>query len=196
MKLVVGLGNPGARYRDTRHNIGFLVVDALARETKAATVDTAAPADVKRCILPTEFGDEAGPAEEVLLVKPLTYMNRSGQAVAGLVRGALGVTPADVLVVVDDLYLDYGRLRLRGSGSDGGHNGLKSIEAALGSREYPRLKCGVGPQPAGVSAEDFVLDEFTAEETKGLPDFVGRAAEAVRAFVARGLVPAMNRFNR
>jgi PTH1 family peptidyl-tRNA hydrolase len=193
VKLVVGLGNPGARYRDTRHNIGFLVVDALAREAKALPVDSGAPAEVRRALLAP---DPEGVAEEVLLVKPLTYMNRSGLAVAEVVREVFGVTPDDILVVLDDLYLDFGRLRLRGSGSDGGHNGLKSIEATLGSREYPRLKCGIGPQPAGVPAEEFVLGEFSVEEVDGLPGFVGRAADAARAFVAEGLVPAMNRFNR
>lgn len=196
MKLVVGLGNPGSRYRDTRHNIGFLVVDALARQSRAEAVDLGAPAEVRRCTMAPDEAVAGGGEEEVLLVKPLTYMNRSGLALEAIARAVGGVPPADILVVLDDLYLDFGRLRLRGSGSDGGHNGLKSIEAALESREYPRLKCGVGPQPAGVPAEEFVLGEFSVEEVEGLPGFVGQAADAARAFVALGLVTAMNRFNR
>jgi PTH1 family peptidyl-tRNA hydrolase len=195
---VVGLGNPGSRYADTRHNIGFLVIDALAKEVRAEPVETPAPADVSRFTME----GSAGP-REVHLVKPLTYMNRSGLALRalGMTPGAAPredgtIVPPALLVIVDDLYLPFGRLRLRGDGSDGGHNGLKSVSAALGTTGYPRLRAGVGPQPEGVPSEEFVLERFPDGEAEALPEFLERAAACARAFLEEGLAPAMNRFNR
>jgi len=194
---IVGLGNPGLEYSDTRHNIGFMVVDALAREGRAERIATGAPAEVFRMPLSDPQG-----GRELCLVKPSTYMNRSGAALR-----ALGWKPdaeeedverpaPPLLLIVDDLYLPFGRLRLRGEGSDGGHNGLKSVTAALGSAAYPRLRCGVGPQPDGVPAEEFVLDRFSAPEQDELPAFVSRAALCARSLVVEGLGTAMNLFNR
>jgi PTH1 family peptidyl-tRNA hydrolase len=195
---LVGLGNPGIRYADTRHNIGFLVIDALVRQLRAEPVATPAPADVFRARL-----EGPGGGREIQLVKPLTYMNRSGMALRALGMTPRAETPADgpieppaLLVIVDDLYLPFGRLRLRGEGSDGGHNGLRSVSAALGTTGYPRLRAGVGPQPEGMPSEDFVLTAFPREEAEALPEFCERAAACARTFLDEGLVPAMNRFNR
>lgn len=188
----MGLGNPGARYAGTRHNIGFQVVDLLVRRWSAGAAATRAPAELFRARLDRE----AGP-EEILLLKPLTYMNRSGGALAALARERNEPLEAGgVFVITDDLYLPFGRLRLRGQGSAGGHNGLKSVAQVLASTEFPRLRCGVGPQPDGMPAEEFVLDDFSPGEREALPEFVGRAADAVQAYLIDGLEPAMNRFNR
>lgn len=194
---IVGLGNPGLRYADTRHNIGFMVVDALLRSGRAEKVPTNAPAEVFRMHLAESDG-----TRELCLVKPSTYMNRSGTALRALGwkpdAEAEGVDrPAlPLLLIVDDLYLPFGRLRLRGDGSDGGHNGLKSVTAALGSSAYSRIRCGVGPQPEGVPAEEFVLDRFQPEEQDELPAFVSRAADCARSLLVEGLATAMNTFNR
>ena len=135
------------------------------------------------------------------VVKPSTYMNRSGTALRALGFGPGAEVDVEkpappILVIVDDLYVPFGRLRLRGEGSDGGHNGLNSVTALLGHTGYPRLRCGVGPQPEGIPAEEFVLDGFSPEEQQELPAFVLRAADCARAFLGEGLAPAMNRFNR
>ncbi len=194
---IVGLGNPGRQYADTRHNIGFMVVDALARSGQAEKVATSAPAEIFRMRVPAPDG-----GRELCLVKPSTYMNRSGSALRALgwvpdaeVEGIERPAPP-LLLIVDDLYLPFGRLRLRADGSDGGHNGLKSVTAALGSAAYPRLRCGVGPQPEGVPAEEFVLDRFLSAEQDELPEFVSRAADCARSLLVEGLAVAMNLFNR
>lgn len=192
MKLVVGLGNPGPRYAETRHNMGFQVVGRLARDLEAAPAVTRARAEAFRA------RPAGGPGEEVLLVRPLTYMNRSGQALEELAAelGPEWPGPAGVLVVVDDIYLPFGRLRLKGEGSDGGHNGLKSVTAALGTTGFPRLRCGVGPLPEGADLIEFVLDPWAPAERDELPGLVERAAAAARCCLVDGLGPAMNEFNR
>lgn len=179
MRVVVGLGNPGTRYARTRHNIGFLVaaelagsgwVDRLAAQT--ATVRIA--------------------GETVLVVRPQTYMNRSGDAVLALSE-LEDFAPEDTLVVFDDFLLDFGRIRLRRSGSDGGHNGLASILQRLRTEQVPRLRLGVGPVPAGESDIDFVLTPFAqAEDVEGL---VHRGSAAARCWLQEGIEAAMNRFN-
>lgn len=176
MWCVVGLGNPGTRYERTRHNVGFMVVDALASRCGARLRPGPVPylAATVRC---------AG--SDVVLVKPTTYVNRSGYAVRqALARSGLGLDA--LLVVVDDVYLPFGRLRLRGAGSAGGHNGLHSIETVLGSTAYPRLRLGVGAA-AGVDLADWVLGPFTPAETEALPAFVERAASAVESIVELGV---------
>ena len=179
MRVVVGLGNPGTRYARTRHNIGFLVaaelvgsgwVDRLAAQT--ATVRIA--------------------GEMVLVVRPQTYMNRSGDAVLALSE-LEDFAPEDTLVVFDDFLLDFGRIRLRRSGSDGGHNGLASILQRLRTEQVPRLRLGVGPVPAGESDIDFVLTPFApAAAVEGL---VPRGSAAARCWLQEGIEAAMNRFN-
>ncbi len=179
MRVVVGLGNPGPRYADTRHNIGFLVVDALA-DSRWGERHGALTATMGR-------GED-----EVLLVKPQTYMNRSGEAVRAL-REEQGFEPEEVLVVLDDFLLDFGRVRLRRAGSDGGHNGLGSIVERLGTERVPRLRLGVGPVPQGEDDIDFVLAPFAGrDDVAGL---VERGCAATRCWLHEGIEAAMNRFN-
>jgi len=183
MPVVVGLGNPGPRYADTRHNIGFMVVDCLAARGGGRWAD-----DLGRSC--TASAQVAG--AEALLVKPQTFMNRSGASVAAL-RGRHGFEPAQVLVVLDDFLLDFGRLRLRRGGSDGGHNGLASVLEKIGSADVPRLRLGVGPVPEGDDDIDFVLAPFgRADDVDGL---VERGSRAVECYVEEGAEAVMNRFN-
>ncbi|MFQ3639076.1 MAG: aminoacyl-tRNA hydrolase [Chloracidobacterium sp.] len=186
MKCVVGLGNPGATYALTRHNIGFLVVDTLAERAGK-------PVKLLECEALTgrmTVGSESG-----LLVKPQTFMNASGQAVAPLCA-KYGVNPQqDLLAIVDDVALPFGRLRLRGKGSAGGHNGLKSLAAKLKTENYARLRIGIGPEHPVRNLADFVLGNFSAAERAALPELTTRAADAVEAWVQQGIEPAMARFN-
>jgi PTH1 family peptidyl-tRNA hydrolase len=186
VKLVVGLGNPGARYRDTYHNIGFEVIDELARRRGVAL--GSAPADA----LAARVRDwEDG----VLLAKPLTFMNLSGRAVADLAR-YYRIDPGSILVVVDDVALPQGRLRLRRDGSAGGHNGLKSVAEHLGTDGFARLRVGVGRGDPRRDLADHVLSRIPAEARGELRVAAGRAADAAEAFVARGIDAAMNEYNR
>jgi PTH1 family peptidyl-tRNA hydrolase len=186
VKLIAGLGNPGEKYRDTRHNVGFRVVDDLAR--RAGLVFEASPAEA------VQARWRRGP-DVVLLVKPLTFMNLSGDAV-----GALGryykVSVADMLVVTDDVNLPLGRLRVRASGTEGGHNGLKSIAAVLGTIDYPRLRIGVGRGDARRDLADHVLARFEAEEQAAIEAAIARAADAAEMWLDRGIEDVMNAFNR
>jgi len=186
VKLVVGLGNPGRRYADTRHNIGFAVADELARRAGLVFEHSRVSALTAR----------SGPgASAVLLVKPLTMMNLSGEAVAGLAQ-YYKVDLADMLVVADDVNLPLGRLRLRARGSAGGHNGFRSIIGLLGSEEFPRLRIGVGRGDVRRELADHVLARFDADEAPDVTESVARAADAVECFLAEGIEAAMNRFNR
>lgn len=180
MRAVVGLGNPGDRYERTRHNIGFLVADALADMDRWDTRHTAL----------VQQGQVAG--QPVLLVKPQTFMNRSGEAVQAL-AAEVGIDHDEVLVVFDDFQLDFGRVRLRRAGSDGGHNGLASVLACLGSEQIPRLRLGVGPVPEAEQDIDFVLAPFADSEDVG--GLIERAATAVRCWVEDGIEVAMNHVN-
>lgn len=186
MKIVVGLGNPGKRYERTRHNVGFEVVDELARRTGARFR--------RKWLAPLETAAVEFNGERAILVKPLTYMNRSGGGIRPLLRKH-GVAPGEVIVVLDDLDLEAGRLRIRAKGGAGGHNGLQSVLAALGTEEFPRVRLGIGPRPAGEELTDFVLARFAPAEREKVQRGVGRAAEAVECMVAQGVETAMNRFN-
>ena len=186
MKLVAGLGNPGARYRGTRHNVGFDVIDVLA--ARQGVGFDAAPAEALQA--KWRRADDA-----VLLVKPLTFMNLSGQAVASLGR-YYKVALQDVLIVCDDVNLPLGRLRLRASGSEGGHNGLRSVAIELGSIEYARLRIGVGRGDSRRDLADHVLAGFEPDEMSGIEAAVARAADCVETWVNDGLAKAMNAFNR
>jgi peptidyl-tRNA hydrolase, PTH1 family len=183
LKLVVGLGNPGEKYRGTRHNIGFDVVDELAR--RAAVVFETAPTEA---LIARVRGD--GP---FLVAKPLTFMNASGQAVGELTR-YFKIDVADVLVVVDEVQLPLAKLRARRSGSAGGHNGLKSIIEHLGP-EFARLRVGVGRGDARRDLSDHVLARFDADEKKDVERMVGRAADAAEMFITSGIAAVMNQFN-
>lgn len=186
MKFIVGLGNPGARYRDTRHNVGFEVIDELAERRGLAFESSPAEAVVAR---------ERGPGARLMLVKPLTFMNLSGQAVSALAR-YFRVDLDDVLIVTDDANLPLGRLRVRVGGSDGGHNGLRSVIGELGTDQIARLRLGVGRGDGRRDLADHVLARFEDAEQETIRSAVTRAADAVDAFVSDGIATMMNRFNR
>lgn len=183
--LIVGLGNPGAEYARTRHNVGFMVIDILARRHDIKTDRVEKRAIVGRGLI----GDAP-----VVLAKPQTYMNLSGESVAPLLR-KYALSPAEVLVVTDDLDLPIGRIRVRQSGSPGGHNGLKSLEAHLDTDEYPRLRIGVGRPRPGVRVIDHVLTGFEPDEEPLLNETLDRAADAAETFLAEGALAAMRLFN-
>ena len=188
MKLVVGLGNPGRDYRKTRHNAGFMVVDEVARRHQLTWAP--GPAQVAESFVVKRFGERP-----VLLAKPLTFMNRSGDVVAGLAR-YFDVGVSDLLVVVDEAALPLGRLRARRSGSAGGHNGLKSIIQQLGTDQFPRLRVGVGRGDAARRGlADHVLGRFGTGESAGLEDVITRAADAVEMFAAADIEQVMNTYN-
>lgn len=184
----MGLGNPGPEYEDTRHNAGFLLADHLARRW-------AAPAFRRDGVSRTARVTCGG--RPVWLVKPQTYMNRSGAALAPY-RSRPDFDPAShLLVLVDDVALPPGRFRLRGAGSAGGHNGLRSIEAALRRQDYARLRIGVGAKPPEWDdLADWVLSAFSPEERGALAEVMDPMAEAVECWLAEGIETAMNRFNR
>jgi len=187
MKLIVGLGNPGREYRDTRHNVGFLVVDEIARRYQLALA--MAPAQVPETFVAKKYG-----SVPLLVAKPLTYMNRSGDAVAALTR-YYDISAADLLVVVDEAALPFGRLRARARGSAGGHNGLKSIVERLGTTEFARLRLGVGRGDPRRELADHVLATFEPGERAELEGFITRAADAAEMFAVEGIEKLMNTYN-
>jgi PTH1 family peptidyl-tRNA hydrolase len=185
VRLVVGVGNPGERYRRTRHNAGFMVVDALADRGGAGPGRDEADAWVTEARLG---------GEDVLLVKPLTFMNRSGVAVEALLA-ARGGSPGDVVAVVDDAALELGQLRVRERGSHGGHNGLRSLIETLGTEEFPRVRVGIRKGELPEDLAEYVLSEFPKEDVLVVLEMVGLAADAVECLLREGAAPAMNRFN-
>jgi PTH1 family peptidyl-tRNA hydrolase len=184
LKLIVGLGNPGREYEHTRHNVGFQVAEELAHRYRV-TLKTHAKWKARAAKI-AEIGDG------VLLAEPTTFMNLSGWAVREI-AGFHKLAPADVLVVVDDADLPLGRLRLRTSGSAGGHNGLKSVIQELGTIEFPRLRVGVGRQAGEL--KDHVLGRFSVDEKAQIDAAVKRAADAAELFAKEDILAAMNRFN-
>jgi PTH1 family peptidyl-tRNA hydrolase len=187
MKLVVGLGNPGREYRDTRHNVGFMVIDELARRHQLTLA--MAPAQVPETFVAKKYG-----ADPLLVAKPLTFMNRSGDAVAALAR-YYEIPAEDVFIVVDEVALPFGRLRARARGSAGGHNGLKSIIERLGTQEFPRLRLGVGRGDGRRDLAEHVLSKFEPGERAELEMFIARAADAAEMFAVEGIAPVMNKYN-
>lgn len=185
MKLIVGLGNPGSRYRGTRHNVGWEVLEHLARKHGIAIEEDTGWAEVGR----GEIG-----SHHVVLARPMTYVNASGIAVQDLKR-RYRVKAEDVFLILDDLDLPLGRLRLRPKGSAGGHNGLRSVIEALGTDGFPRMRVGIGRPPEGGEAADHVLTRFTPDEREMLRDTIARAAEAVEVAITGGIEVAMNRYN-
>ncbi|MDH3205317.1 MAG: aminoacyl-tRNA hydrolase [Gemmatimonadota bacterium] len=187
MKAIVGLGNPGPQYDATRHNVGWWVADRLAYDWGFDSFRRDGPA------LVTE-GTVDGTV--VRLLKPTTYMNRSGLALRPLIPMEDFDASEDLLIVVDDASLDVGRVRFRPEGGPGGHNGLKSVAGALQSNEYARLRIGVGKKPDGADLSDWVLAPMPVEDEDVVVELLPDLTKAVEAWVAEGVEPAMNRFNR
>ena len=187
MRLIVGLGNPGREYRETRHNVGFMVVDEIARRHNLTLA--MAPSQVPDAMIAKKFG-----LDGTLVAKPLTFMNNSGDPVSALAR-YYDISIGDLLVVVDEVALPFGRLRARARGSAGGHNGLKSVIARLGTMEFARLRLGVGRGDARRDLADHVLSKFEADEQSALGEFITRAADAAEMFAVEGIERVMNAYN-
>ncbi len=187
-RLIVGLGNPGEQYAWTRHNLGFMLVDLLARE---------AGAQVKRRECRALIGAASIEGERVELVKPQTFMNLSGEAVSCLLSKPErdGSDPSSIIVISDDLALPFGTIRLRPRGSAGGHNGLKSIIAALKTEEFPRLRIGVQPTHPVSDTRRYVLEEFPRSERPEVEKVLERGAEALRTVIRDGIEKAMQQYN-
>lgn len=181
-RLVVGLGNPGAEYNRTRHNVGFSVVDRLASEWGLGWQHS------------KTWHALWAKGEKAILVKPASYMNRSGEPLSA-VANFYKIAPAEVLVVLDDMALELGRLRIRSEGGTGGHNGLESIIVHLGTEAIPRLRIGIGAAPEA-GAVDYVLGRFFEEEVPIVEKAIERAADAVKCAIDKGVLSAMNLFNK
>lgn len=179
--LIVGLGNPGPKYEDTRHNIGFRVVEHLSEDWSSCSHGHMAKVKHR--------------GKQLFLLKPDTFMNLSGKAVRYWMQKEK-IPKQNVLVVVDDLHLDFGALRLRGKGSDAGHNGLKSIDQLTGGNNYARLRCGIGRDFFPGQQADYVLGEWKSAEREGLPAMIKTAGEMVLSFAGHGLQNTMNKFNQ
>ncbi|CCQ98195.1 peptidyl-tRNA hydrolase [[Clostridium] ultunense Esp] len=186
MKWIVGLGNPGEEYEKTRHNIGFQVVDLLAKEWSIP---------MRASKWQALIGEAKKEGERILLTKPLTYMNRSGDAVRKIMDW-YKLSCDDLLVIYDDLDLPVGNLRLREKGSAGGHNGMKSIIQQLGTEQFKRIRVGIGHPPAGASVPEYVLSPFEKEEKEKVDAGIKLAAQAANAWLSLPFPQVMNRFNR
>jgi PTH1 family peptidyl-tRNA hydrolase len=186
-KVICGLGNPGPEYENTRHNVGWWLLDAIQTEWRFPNFRRAGR------VLATEGRLED---QTVHLVKPLTFMNRSGSALAPLRDNSDFVIGSDLLVVSDDVALPVGKARIRAMGSAGGHNGLKSIEAVLRTQEYPRLRIGVGAVPTGEDMADWVLSSFEKEDEQPVRDLIPKLIEVARAWVTGGVQPASQRMTQ
>lgn len=183
--IIIGLGNPGADYARTRHNCGFMVIDLLAARWRV---------EIKKSEGYALTGEAQWGGKKILLVKPQTYMNLSGKAVAALLD-VYELNLEDMLVIYDDLDLPLGKIRLRPQGGHGGHRGLMSIIDTLGTNKFPRLRVGIGRPPAGVGVVDYVLSPFTEKEQAVMEETLARAAGIVETMISRGLVAAMNEAN-
>jgi PTH1 family peptidyl-tRNA hydrolase len=186
VKLIVGLGNPGSKYSGTRHNVGFAVIDNVA--SRARVTFESAPTDALIAKVRS-----TGVLPDLLLAKPMTFMNASGEAVGGLLR-YFKIDVADLLVIVDEIQLPLGKLRARARGSAGGHNGLKSIVQHVGD-EFPRLRLGVGRGDARRDLADHVLAKFEKDETAEAERMIDRATDAANVFITGGIAAVMNQFN-
>ena len=183
--LIAGLGNPGREYRQTRHNLGFMLLDRLAGSLNLTFSRVESKSLVTR-------GDYSG--RRLLLAKPQTYMNLSGQAVGALAH-YYKAPPENILIAYDDVDLPFGLLRLRTAGGTGGHKGMNSIIERFGTQDIPRLRMGIGRPPGRMEAADYVLQDFSPAETSLLPEILDRGMEAVFIFITQGIAAAMNRYN-
>lgn len=186
MYLIVGLGNPGREYQNTRHNIGYDVIDRLAEAENISVLEKKHKAVIGKGLVT---------GEKCVLAKPVTYMNLSGESVRELVDYYKADETAQLIVICDDISLDVGQIRVRKKGSAGGHNGLKNIIAHLGHDSFIRVKMGVGEKPGGWDLADYVLGHFSGEERKVMNEACDRAADAIRTILSDGADVAMNRFN-
>ena len=191
MKLIVGLGNPGREYDKTRHNVGFMVVDRLVeRHAGGHSSSTLPKAKFYGTMHEARLANQA-----CLLIKPNVYMNRSGQCVGECVRFHKADPLADLVVLVDDVNLPTGAVRVRAGGGTGGHNGLADIQRSLGTDAFPRVRIGIGASPAFMDQADYVLGRFTDFEMAAIGPAIDRAADAVETFVGQGIDAAMNTHN-
>ena len=186
MLIIAGLGNPGREYENTRHNAGFMVLDALADKLGA---------DISERKHKALCGKAVIGGQKVILLKPQTYMNSSGESIRAA-ADYYKVAPEDILVIYDDISLAPGQHRIRAKGSAGGHNGIKSIIAHLGTQEFPRVKVGIGEKPPRMDLADYVLGHFSEGEKRIMADAVKEAADAVCEIVNMGIEQAMNDHNR
>lgn len=187
MYIIVGLGNPGSRYAHTRHNVGFDTIDILA-DRYGISVDN------KK--FKALWGKGVIEGQRVVLAKPQTYMNLSGESVRQLIDFYKIDETEELIVIYDDISLEPGQLRIRGKGSAGGHNGIKSIIAHLGGQDFKRIKVGVGEKPLGFDLADYVLSRFSKAERESVEEALQRAAEAAAAIMTDGMDAAMNRYNK
>ena len=185
LHCIIGLGNPGPQYAETRHNVGFRVIDLLAQRHRFPS---------PQHMLQAVIGEGEIGGAQVLLVKPMTFMNESGRAVAR-VCAHFDLSPEDLLVIYDDINIDLGMLRLRRAGSSGGHKGMQSIIDYLGTEQIPRLRLGIGRLPPGAEARGFVLSPFESEEEEAAEELIQRAFAAVECVLAEGMEAAMRQFN-
>jgi PTH1 family peptidyl-tRNA hydrolase len=186
LKAIIGLGNPGRQYAKTRHNLGFLVVDKLA-----SLLDVSF--NKKECHAKTSI--KSGQGQCLLLAKPLTFMNHSGQAVAALMK-KYSIQPDEILIICDDLALPPGKVRIRAKGSAGGHKGLESVIEYMGTNLFPRLRIGIGPVPEDFLGADYVLSTYTSEEMKQVQEWVTLAVHACRTWLELGIDVAMSGYNQ
>ena len=186
MRLIVGLGNPGAEYAQTRHNVGFMLIERLAQ---------AANANVKRAACRALIGRIEIEGEPVELVKPQTYMNLSGEAIICLLKKDESLHPAEMIVISDDLALPFGKIRLRPKGSAGGHNGLKSIISTLKTEDFIRLRIGIGPSHPVGETKNFVLEKFSKTEQNELEEVFEQGVAAIHHVIRDGMEKAMAQFN-
>lgn len=185
MKLILGLGNPGKRYQKSRHNLGFRVLDSLAKRLKIKI-------ETRR--YKSLLGRGRIGKQRIVLAQPLTFMNNSGVAATSLVRG-LKISLENLVVVCDDIELPLGKIRIRKRGGSGGHKGLESIIQELGTGEFPRLRLGIGRPPRGMDPREYVLQDFTKEENLLVKEEIDKAGEALILLVREGVTSAMNKYN-
>ncbi len=184
--IIVGLGNPGPRFADTRHNIGWRVLDLAAHHLQIRVSERR-----PKAVLGTGYFG----GKQVVLAKPRTFMNNSGEAVEYLLA-RFGGNGSNLLIIYDEMALPVGRIRIRAAGSDAGHNGIRSIISAVGGVNFPRLRVGIGAPPQGMEARDYVLGKFTDEESNGILAAVDRSAAAIRCLLEENIDAAMNYFNQ
>ncbi|MDD6203227.1 MAG: aminoacyl-tRNA hydrolase [Lachnospiraceae bacterium] len=186
MYIIVGLGNPGKQYEKTRHNVGYSCVDAIAKENGIAVLE---------CKHKALIGKGYIDGEKVILVKPLTYMNLSGESVREVIDYYKVDETTNLIIIYDDISLEAGALRIRKKGSAGGHNGIKNIISCLGHDTFKRIKVGVGEKPKGYDLADYVLGHFSKEEQKIMEESVLKVSQAVKMLIKEEVDAAMNRFN-